>query len=68
MTPTAAAKKAPLLLTVNDVAAQLGYSPRSIRRLVSEGDLECVRPLGQQRGMRFTAEHVQTFLDRLANR
>jgi excisionase family DNA binding protein len=49
------------LLTIEDVADRLAVAPVSVRRLVRDGRLVPVRPLGS-RAVRFTEEHLEQFI------
>lgn len=48
---------APRRITVAQAAEQLGVSPRTVRRYISEGDLPAVRIQG--RLLRVRADHVE---------
>lgn len=45
------------LISVNEAAARLGLSPVTVRRLISRGELSCVRPTG--RTVRIPEEAVE---------
>lgn len=63
MTPTA--KLRPRLLTVADVAEELQLCERSVRRLITRGDL-CVHRVG--RAVRVSADDLEGYLAKSRSR
>ena len=57
----------PKLYTQPEAAAILGYKhPRSLNRLISEGDLECTKRKGRNGRKLFTELHLQNYLNSMA--
>ena len=50
------------LLTVNEAAARLGMSRRSVYRLVDTDELQTVRGLTPSAPVRFRAEDIEAFI------